>query len=366
MKKPSKLGFGLMRLPMAGAALDMEQICTMVDRFLDAGYTYFDTAWGYHGGLSEVVVHDALTTRHPRDSFLLADKLPLWVMKEKSDLRSTFGTQLARTGAGHFDYYLMHAVNRRYFARIERLGIWDFMKQLKAEGLVHRIGFSFHDSADVLRQALDNYPETEFVQLQINYADWASPNVQSKLCYDLCVERNIPVIVMEPVKGGSLAVLPEAAKAPLTALNPNDSMAKWAFRYCATLPGVLTTLSGMSTTDQLEDNINTFNDIKPLSVNEQAALAQTLEILESAPTIGCTGCQYCLEKCPQSIAIPSVFDAYNDGITYALNDKVRARYAMACGAHKPETCIACGACEAICPQHLDIIPWLKTVVNYFA
>ena len=201
MNNPSNLGFGLMRLPPAGARIDMEQVNAMVDRFLDAGLNYFDTAWGYHSGMSEVVVREALTKRHPRNHFLLADKMPLWVVKNKADLREVFGTQLARTGAGYYDYYLMHAVNSRYFPMMEALDVWDFMKDLKAKGLARHIGFSFHDTAEVLKQTLDSCPETEFVQLQINYADWASPSVQSKLCYDVCVERNIPVIVMEPVKG---------------------------------------------------------------------------------------------------------------------------------------------------------------------
>ncbi len=362
-----KLGFGLMRLPMsAGVQLDMEQVKAMVDHFVKAGYRYFDTAWAYLYGASEVAVRDALTQRYARAALEIADKFPVWASESEEDIRPIFDTQLSRTGAGYFDRYLAHALDHESAQKMEAQNIWRFFARMKDKGLIRKIGFSFHDSADVLKRILDRHPEVEFVQLQINYADWESSVVQSHLCYEACAERKLPVVAMEPIKGGLLASLPDAANAALRKARPNLPPAAWALRYAATLPGVEMVLSGMSTFAQLEENVRLFSNFAPITRTEQAALDRAAEALSATEVTGCTGCGYCLEGCPKSIGIPSIMDALNASMVYGINPSVNSLYHFATLESGPDDCIACGACEKACPQHLKITQWLRQSAEVFA
>lgn len=352
-----KLGFGLMRLPMAGDEVDLEQVKSMVDEFLSQGYTYFDTAYGYIGGKSEQAVKAALVDRYPRESFQLATKLPAWAGPQTAEeARGMLQTSLSRTGAGYFDFYLLHNLGDDRSAAFDKFGIWDYVQEQKAKGVLRHVGFSFHDKADVLDEVLTAHPEMEFVQLQINYADWESGSVQSRACYEVARKHGKPVIIMEPVKGGSLAHLPEPVAGIFRAANPEASLPSWALRFAASLPGVITVLSGMSDMAQMEDNLATFRDFAPLSDGERQVVEEARAALAALPSIPCTDCQYCMKGCPQGIPIPKVFGAMNSHLIYGNLANARGDYAWATrNGGRADTCIACGQCEAVCPQHIGII-----------
>ncbi len=354
-----KLGFGFMRLPLLDGndptSFDKPQICGMVDAFLDAGFTYFDTAYMYHNGKSEEMLREALTARHPRDSFFLADKLPTMFLKQQADVGRIFREQLTRTGAQYFDNYLLHCLDSDNYPRAEQFDCFNFVLEMKQRGLVRHFGFSFHDTPELLDEILTKHPEVEFVQLQINYLDWESARVQSRRCYETAVRHGKDVIVMEPVKGGTLAKLPPLAEKLLRGYAPDASDASWAIRFAATLPAVRTVLSGMSTLAQLRDNTSYMRDFQPLCDEEQALCAQVRGILTHEIEIACTACHYCTEGCPAGIAIPEYFALYNRGAD-------RERYqAQAADSGKASDCLQCGQCEAHCPQHLQIIDWLQRV-----
>lgn len=356
-----KLGFGLMRLPMVGEQVDMEQTKKMVDLFLEKGFTYFDTAYGYLDGKSEEAARIALVERYPRGKFQLATKLPAWAGAEsKEAARQMFWTSLKRTGAGYFDFYLMHNLGDDRTAYFEKYDIWEFLLQRKAEGLIRHLGFSFHDTAEALEKLLVRYPEAEFVQLQINYADWESATVQSRLCYETARRHGKSVIIMEPVKGGSLAQLPEPIADIFHKANPAASLPSWAIRYAASLPGLITVLSGMSTLEQVQDNTSFMEHFQPLSDDERAVVAQVQEALDKVPQIPCTGCQYCTKGCPQGVAIPGIFKAMNNYLIYNNMPGALGNYAFATrNGGKATECVACGQCESACPQHISIIEELK-------
>ncbi len=355
-KEIPKLGFGLMRLPMAGGEIDLEQVKQMVDRFMAEGFTYFDTAYVYHGGKSEVAAREALVKRYPREAYQLATKLPVWMANKPEDLQPLFDTQLERTGAGYIDYYLLHALDRDRIEHLEKIGAWEFGRRLKERGLIRHLGFSFHDEAKYLNELLTSHPEAEFVQLQINYADWEDDKVQSRLCYEVARKHNKPVIIMEPLKGGALAAMGPEVQALLKAARPNASVASWALRFSASLDGIITVLSGMSNTEQMNDNLATMTQFQPLSAEDRAVIAQALDELKKVPTVPCTACRYCTDDCPQKINIPGVFDAYNNYLRYQNADGAKGNYRWAVGSGgKASTCIACGACEGHCPQHIPII-----------
>ena len=361
------LGFGLMRLPMLGEEIDIEQVKRMVDTFMSKGFTYFDTAYVYIGGKSEVALKEAVVDRYPRDSFQCATKLPLWDQKSIEELEAIFQESLDRAGLEYYDFYLLHAMSAEREKKADELGAWDFMKRLKAEGKAKHIGFSFHDTADALEHILQNHPEMEFVQLQINYVDWESESVQSRKCYEVARKYGKSVIIMEPVRGGSLAVMPPQVQQVFKAAEPEMSVASWAIRYCASLDGLITVLSGMSTEEQLNDNVSYMEDFKPLDEKEQATVQQVVDILNSLPTIPCTACKYCVDGCPQKINIPGVFKAMNDLTLY--NNKVNAQrdYNNATKeGGKAGDCIQCGSCQAHCPQKIEIIETLKKAAETFA
>ena len=367
-----KLGFGFMRLPVINGEfgnVDKETLCRMVDYFIEKGFQYFDTAWFYHDGNSEAAVRDCLVRRHPRSSYLLADKLPLVIIQREEELERYFKRQLSRCGVKYFDYYLIHDMggDRREIA--EKLHVFDFMKRKKEAGLVKQIGFSFHDTADVLDEILTRHPEVDFVQIQLNYLDWESQVIQSRRCYETAKRHGKPVIVMEPVKGGTLASLPEEAESLLHSCDPDMSVASWAIRFAAGLDNVMMVLSGMSSMEQLRDNISYMDQFVPLTEEEIAATQKAADVINRSITIPCTGCAYCLHKCPADIAIPKYFSLYNMDMQESPEKAWTAQTVMyghiAEQAGKASDCIECGQCERMCPQHLPVRKWLKKVAKQF-
>ncbi len=352
-----KLGFGLMRLPKIEGEIDIEQTKRMVDYFLENGFTYFDTAYVYEGGKSEMAVKEALTSRHPRETYQIATKLPPMMVKEEADLERIFNTHLERMGTDYIDYYLLHSLDVDKVKAVDEFDMWAFCKKKKAEGKIRHYGFSFHDEAPLLEEILTAHPEAEFVQLQLNYADWESNSVQARQCYEIALRHGMPIIVMEPVKGGALAELPPAADALLKAAAPGKSAASWALRYTAGLENIVTILSGMSNFKQMEDNVACLKDPAPLSDEEKAVIAAVVDVINSIPTVPCTSCRYCIDGCPMKIDIPGVFSAFNEYKIYGNLQRAKGHYGFATmgGAGKASDCIACGACEAICPQHIAII-----------
>ena len=350
-----KLGFGLMRLPMKGAEVDIEQTKRMADLCMENGFNYFDTAHGYINGLSEKAVKPVLSERYPRDSFTLANKLSWWCVKN-GDLEGFFNKQLEDTGAGYFDCYLLHSLTADAAKKYEDMGVWQFAAEKKRQGQIKHIGFSFHDRAEVLEDILRKHPEAEFVQLQINYSDWESPGVQARLCYETARRYGKGVIVMEPVKGGALADLPASAKRFFDAVAPGKSQASFAMRFAASLDGVITVLSGMSDEAQARDNISTMRDFTPLTGDETDAVAAAAEAIKNAPRIPCTACGYCAENCPEKIPIPSIIrGAYNSWLAFENRDYARGTYNFEClGKPKASACVSCRACDDVCPQKLPV------------
>ncbi len=361
-----KLGFGLMRLPLLDGndqkSFDKEQICLMVDSFLEQGFTYFDTAYMYHDGASENVIKEVLVDRYPRDSFMLATKLPTMSLNEVEDMERIFNEQLQKTGAGYFDYYLLHCLTKDYYATATRLGAFDFVMKKKQEGKVGRIGFSYHDNAELLDEILTAHPEVEFVQLQINYLDWEDNGVQSRKCYEVARKHGKDIIVMEPVKGGTLANLPPRAEKLLRDKEPQMSAASWAVRFAASCEGVILVLSGMSNIQQLTDNTGYMADFKPLTEEETKLVFRAADIINSAVSIPCTSCRYCVEGCPMNIPIPEYFALYNAEKQGEAKDSYEN---VGKGLGKASDCIACGQCEGHCPQHLEIIKFLRDVAVTF-
>lgn len=356
-----KLGFGLMRPPMLeDGEIDMAQTTTMVDAFLAGGFSYFDTAWNYLGGKSEQMVKSLLVERYPRARFQVATKLPTFSVKSKEDPEAMTALSLERTGAGYFDYYLLHCVDDDTLLKCDEFDLWNYMVELKKRGTAKHIGFSFHSTADVLDDVLTKHPEMEFVQLQINYKDWEDKKIQSRACLEVAQKHGRPIIVMEPVKGGLLGALPEKAAAPLLAENPYASAASWAMRFAAVQENVCVTLSGMSSLQQVSDNLCTFSPLQPLAAAELAAVQEAGRILSETPTTGCTGCRYCVEGCPQDIRIPGILRSYDLELVYENHQKAVENYGLYTKKHgKAADCIACGACEGICPQKLPITGLLK-------
>ena len=355
-----KLGFGLMRLPrLENGKYDLAQCKAMVDRFLEAGMTYFDTAYVYDNGDSELLAGEALVRRHPRESFTLATKLNTRVAKDAQDAKDQFSVSLERTGAGYFDYYLLHAIQDSNIRSYDSYGIWDFVREQKAKGLVRHWGFSFHDSPQLLDRLLTENPDVDFVQLQINYSLWVSPSVAARAHDEVARKHGKPVVIMEPVKGGALAVPPAPVQRVLDAAGAGVSHASWAIRFAASLEGVLTVLSGMSTLEQMEDNLSYMQSFQPLTQAEQAVIADAQTALAGVPSIPCTGCEYCLAGCPQNIPIPRIFSARNQQLIWGQTERGLASYQDAIqGKGKASDCIACGQCEAACPQRLSIIEYL--------
>lgn len=354
------LGFGCMRLPMIGDEVDIPQFCRMVDRYLAAGFCYFDTAHGYIDGKSETALRAGLTSRYPRESYILTNKLSGNFFKTREEIAPLLEEQLARCGVEYFDYYLMHAMNAGKFRRYMEMGAFDEVLRLRDAGKIRHMGISFHDGADALEMILTERPDIEIVQLQFNYRDYEDPVVQARRCYEVCRRHGKPILVMEPVRGGNLVDLPEEAREVLLGLN-GGSLASYALRYCASFEGIRMILSGMSSESQMEDNLATMQHVKPLDAAEMAAIDRVVEILRSQNQIPCTRCRYCVERCPRDINIPRLFSLENTRREFK-NAPVDWDFQMATQGHgKPSECIGCGQCEKACPQFIGIRGLLKEI-----
>ena len=358
-------GFGFMRLPMQGEEVDIPETTKMVDAFLDAGFNYFDTAHGYLQGKSEFALRDCLTSRYPRDRYVLTDKLTANFFKTEADIRPFFQSQLDACGVDYFDFYLMHAQGLTNYDHFKACRAYETAFELKQEGKIRHVGISFHDRAEVLEQILSEYPEIEVVQIQFNYLDYEDPAVQSRKCYEVCVRHGKPVIVMEPVKGGNLVNLPEEARAVLDELH-GGSPASYAIRFAAGFPGILMVLSGMSNMAQLQDNLSFMQDFQPLNDAELAAVNQVQEIFRSKHLIPCTACRYCIDGCPQHISIPDLFATMNSKqLHHSWNADFYYNEVHTAPGRKASDCVKCGKCEQVCPQHLPIRQLMEDVAKEF-
>ena len=355
---PLKLGFGLMRLPrLEDRSIDIPQVSEMVDLFLEAGGTYFDTAYAYPG--SEEAIRKALVERYPRDRFTLATKLTTMGMADAESAKQEIRTSLERSGAGFFDFYLLHAVQRSNYQTYDRFQLWDYVRELKEEGLVRHYGFSFHADPNLLDDLLTKHPDVEFVQLQINYADWENPGVKSRQNLEVCKAHGKPVVVMEPVKGGLLADPIEPVKEILRAADPEASYASWAIRFVASQEGIFTMLSGMSSVAQMKDNLSVMKDFRPMDEKDLAVIRAAQEALDADKSIPCTACHYCTKGCPMGIPIPEIFSVENRRKGSPLF-RTQREYVIATEGHgKASECLKCGQCEGVCPQHLPIISLLE-------
>jgi len=364
-KIQKKLGFGCMRLPMNGDQVDYEQTKQMVDAFLANGFNYFDTAHGYLGGKSEIALRECLTSRYPREDYVLVNKLSTHHFSSNEQIRPLFESQLEICGVDYFDFYLMHAQDKSIFAKYKACRAYETAMELLAEGKIRHLGISFHDQADVLDQILTEYPQVEVVQIQLNYVDFDDPSVQSRQCLEVCRKHGKPAIVMEPVKGGSLVKLPEAAQQVFDELH-GGSNASYAIRFAASQPGVMMVLSGMGSINMMNDNISYMKDFQPLNEQENEAVQKVCAIFRSLGAIPCTACRYCMEVCPQGIAIPElfaclnakrIFNNWNTGYYYENISTSEGR--------KASDCLKCGLCENLCPQHLPIRDLLDDVAKEF-
>ena len=362
-----KLGFGMMRLPkLEDGSMDMPQICDMVDCFMGAGLTYFDTAYVYDGGASEIATRKALVERYPRDAFTVTTKANAWLgSPTEEQVKDQLKISMERLGVDYLDYYLLHAVQDNNQHMYDNYKLWDWIRGLKEQGVIKRWGFSFHAGPERLERLLTAYPDIDFIQLQINYADMEEASVQARANYEVAREHGVPFTVMEPVKGGMLANPPRAVREILDAANPDVSYASWAIRYAASMKGVLTVLSGMSTLAQVEDNVSYMRDFKPLTAEEQDVIARAQKIFESVHQYKCTECHYCVEGCPMGIPIPDFFKAMNRKLVFENEADAKRRYtatAEKAGVNASD-CIQCGQCEGACPQRLPIISYLQEIAE---
>ena len=361
LSKMPKLGFGLMRLPEKDGEIDIEHVKRMVDKYMQMDMNYFDTAYVYHGGKSEVAAREALVKRYPRDSFMIATKLPAWEIHKAEDVERIFEEQLERAGVDYFDLYLLHSIeDGSNYDTYEKYDCFNWGMKKKEEGKIRHLGFSYHGSPELLVQILDKHPEVEFVQIQLNYLDRTNPVVRSEELYNILHERNIPIIVMEPIRGGMLANLAPELEDKMKAVRPDKSIASWALRFVGSLPGVMTILSGMSAEEQMDDNIGTFTDFEPLSEEELQVVNEVTDEILRIPQIGCTACKYCTPGCPMSISIPDVFRTINTLRRYPDDWRSKNFYrGLVSRSGRASDCIGCGQCEGVCPQHLPIISLLK-------
>ncbi|MCH5279058.1 MAG: aldo/keto reductase [Christensenellaceae bacterium] len=367
-EKTPKLGFGLMRLPkLPSGQIDIEHTKQMVDLFMDAGLTYFDTAYVYDKGDSERAAKEALVDRYPRERFTLATKLCAWLEgQDEASAKQQLFTSLERTGASYFDYYLLHALQKGNYKKYDEYHLWDFVKEQKAKGLIKHWGFSFHATPDLLDEILTAHPDAEFVQLQLNYADWEDPRIVARQNYEVARKHGKSIVVMEPVKGGALANPPQVVRPILDEANKNASYASWAIRYAASLDGIITVLSGMSNIKQMKDNLSYMKDFKPLDLEERTVIKKVQKAMSDINSIPCTACHYCTAGCPMSIPIPEIFSARNQQLIWEQQERGNRMYEKATeNAGKASDCIACGQCEGACPQQIDVIARLKECAENF-
>ena len=366
MLSNSKLGFGLMRLPKdKQGQIKLDEVQRMVDSYMERGFNYFDTAYVYEG--SEEAIRQTLVEKYPRDVYTLADKLPAWKLACQEDVERIFQESLNRTGVDYFDFYLLHSVEKSHYPTYEKYQCFDFIQEMKKQGKIKYMGFSFHDDADFLDKVLTEHPEIDFVQLQLNYLDWENGVIQSRRNYEVARKHHKPIIVMEPVKGGTLASFSDDIERIYKDYAPQKSIASWALRYVASLEGVMTILSGMSNAQQMNDNLDTMTHFEKINDKEARLIKQVTDQVLSYPTIPCTKCRYCTPGCPMHIQIPDLFTAYNSAKMYGENRRYQTYYKdHSTGDYQPaKACIVCGQCESVCPQHLEIISLLKEVSEVF-
>lgn len=365
----SKMGFGCMRLPLLDKndpkSIDMLQFEQMVDAFMEAGNTYFDTAFVYHEGESEVALGKALVARYPRESFTIATKCLAWALPNKEAAQECLDVSLRRLGTDYVDYYLLHNVGGKRTAKFDEYGMWDFAQEQKVAGKIRYVGFSIHDDAECLDRLLTAHPEMDFVQLQVNYLDWDDPKFDAKRLMEVAAAHGKPVIIMEPARGGVLCKLPEDIAGILEEAKPGSTPAEWAYRFCWNLPNVIAVLSGMSTIDQARENLASYRDNKPFDDSERAALEKVMGELRSMASVPCTACGYCIEGCPSHVKIPDIMALLNLEEMTRDREFVKGLYSWQAAEGRASECIRCGACEDMCPQGIGIIEQLERAAEQY-
>lgn len=363
------LGFGCMRFPLTNpddvTSIDVEQVKKMVDCFIEAGGTYFDTAYVYHNGTSEVALREALVERYPREAYTVATKCLAWACATEEEAKACLPTSLERLGLDYVDFYLLHNVGGNRTAKFDEYGMWEWAQQKKDEGVIKHLGFSMHDNAEALEALLKAHPNMDFIQLQVNYLDWDDPVVESAKCMAVAQKYGVPVVIMEPARGGSLVQLPQRGIDVLKDANPEKSLASWAYRFCYNLPNVVTVLSGMSTLEQVQENTCEWKENEPFNAEEEQALAQALEALRSVGMIPCTACRYCVKDCPSGVKIPEALGLINLERMTERHEFVKGLYSWQTADGRASACIQCGACEDMCPQGINIIECLEEAADLY-